>query len=240
MTKEEYDATIDALSYAYARSPEPRFLHVKHKLSNHTRKQHRDLAISGDLQSFITDGGAFAYTQASFEKLRLLNDCIKDKAILEMRYFSKLDGEVSCKVEPHVLLQQRNAWYLYAFSRYERRFRVYRLTRILSMIKTGDRFVARPVHREQIPLSFWSDENTGVNVRLRILPRALQRMQDVLGVTNIHKTDGEWQAEITLPNDENLLSILLSLGDGVTVLEPLSIRQQLTALLQSMHTAYAE
>ncbi len=238
LTKEEYDAAIDALSYAYARSPEPRFLHVKHKLSDHVKKQHRDLALSGDLQSFITDGGCFAYTQAVFEKLRLLCECIRQQAILEMQYFSPLDGEIHCKIEPHVLIHKGSGVYLYAFSRFERRFRLYRLTRILSMIKTGDRFVPRTVKREQIPLSFFADESNSVQVRLRLERRVLQRMQDTLGVTNIKQNDGEWQAEITLPNDEDLLPTLLSLGDGVTVIEPVSVRERLKALLQSMRKAY--
>ncbi len=238
MTKEEYDATMDALSYAYARSPEPRFLHVKHKLSEHTRKQHLDLALTNDLQTFITDGGSFAHTQALFEKLRLICECIQNKAILEMQYFSELDGQITCKIEPHVLLHKRNVFYVYAFSRFDRRFKLYRLTRILSMIKTGDRFVTRAVKREEIPLSFFSDENSCINVRLRIERRVLQRMQDLLGATNIKKIDGEWQAEIILPNDEFLLTNLLSLGDGVTVIEPLSVKENIIALVKCIRKAY--
>ncbi len=238
MSKEEYDATMEALSFAYAHSPEPRFLRVKHKLSDHNRKQYRDLALSGDLQTFITDGGSFGYTQALFEKLRLLCECIKQQAILEMQYFSPLDGQISCKIEPHLLLHKHNVFYVYAFSRFERRFRLYRLTRILSMIKTGDRFVPRPVKREEIPLSFYTDETTSIHVRLRLERRVLQRMQDTLGVSNIHNVDGEWQAEIALPNDEFLLTNLLSLGDGVAVLEPLSVREQLKELLKNIQTAY--
>ena len=238
MTKEEYDAAIEALSIAYAHSPEPRFLHVKHKLSEHTRKQHKDLALTGDMQTFITDGGAFAYTQALFEKLRLFIECIKEKAILEMQYFSERDGLFTCKIEPHVLIHRRNVLYVYAFSRTDRHFRLFRLTRVVSVIKTGDRFITRPVRREEIPLRFWSDETTGIALRLRIQPQALQRMQDVFGISNIHKTDGEWQAEVTLPNDEHLLTTLLSLGDGVAVIEPKDVKQNLVALVKSIRKAY--
>ena len=234
MTKDEYETAMQALAIAYAHSPEQRFLHVKHKLAEQSRTERRDVSFSCAVQTFLTDGGSFTCTRTLFEKLRLVQECVQEHAILEIEYVYPTQQKNTFKIEPHMLIFKQNAWYVYAFHRTERRFCTLCLGRILSAVKTGDRFPVRPLHREDIQLDFNSACKKEINVRLRLHPQALHRLQECVGVENIHRYNGEWFADITLPDNERLLPTLLSLGQGVQVVAPEEVVAQLKAYIQAL------
>lgn len=238
MTKEEYETAIHALALAYAHSPEQRFLHVKHKLAEQSRTERRDMSLACAVQTFLTDGGAFACTRTLFEKLRLVRECVQERAILEIEYVMQNQEKVAYKIEPHLLIFKQNIWYVYALSRTERRFRTLSLGRILSAVKTADRFPSRPLHREEMGLDFYTQANKEKSIRLRILPHALKSMQDLLGAENIHTWNGEWFADCTFPDDERLLPTLLSLSDSTRVVAPDDVVQRLQGLLDDVKRSY--
>ena len=89
MTKEEYDAAIEALSAMYSQLPEERFLAAKRKLSAQMKSETRDTALSGDIGSILVDGGTWGDSRAFSEKLRLFEECIKERVVLEIEYHSR-------------------------------------------------------------------------------------------------------------------------------------------------------
>ena len=102
LTAEEYDAAIEALSEAYTRSPEDRFLEAKRKLSAQEKADLRELSLFGEAGDILVDENALDLPLSAAEKLRLVGACIRSLNILEIEYVE--NGEKTTrKIEPHTL-----------------------------------------------------------------------------------------------------------------------------------------
>lgn len=240
MTKEEYAAAIEALELAYSQLPEERFLAAERKLSAQAKSEARDLALSGEVGTILVDGGTWGDTRAFSDKLHLFEECIKERNILEIEYRARTGEKTQRKIEPHVLVFKQGVWYVYAFCRIQRAFRLFRLGRVFSAVKTDELFQKRPFKREDIPLNFWTNETESVDARFEISEEAFADAQEWLGDENLKQIDGKWYADVTLPTGDALVLKILGLGAGVTVLSPVSLRAQVAAAAQKIANAYVK
>ncbi len=238
MTEEEYQATVEALETMYAQLPEERFLTAKRKLSAQAKSELRDLALSGEVGGILVDGGTWGDSRSFSEKLRLMEECIKEKAVLEIVYHARTGEKSQRKIEPHVLVFKQNIWYLYAFCHNQRAFRLFRVGRIFSAVKMDEFFQKRPFNREDIPLNFWTDGVETVKLRLKIAESSFADAQDWLGGENLRRQNGEWYAEVELPDEEGLVLKILSLGAGVKVLAPEDLKDRVQKVAQQIYKAY--
>ncbi|MBO5412563.1 MAG: WYL domain-containing protein [Clostridia bacterium] len=231
MTAEEYESAIEALSAMYSQLPEERFLAAQRKLSAQVKAEARDLVLSDDIGNILVDGGTWGDTRTFSEKIRLLQECLKGNTVIEIEYYSRAGVKTQRKIEPHVLVFKQNVWYVYAFCHKQRAFRLFRVGRIVSTLKTEETFRKRPFRREDIPLNYWTTEKT-VNAEFEISESAFADAQDWLGVENVRLVHGKWHASVTLPDDESLVQKIVSLGAGMRVLAPqeLQARVKKTAL----------
>lgn len=228
MTKDEYESAIEALTTMYAQLPEERFLQAKRKLSAQVKAETRELALTGEIGSIIVDGGSWGDTESFSQKLRLMENCIKETRVLEIEYQARDGNRSGRRIEPHALVFKQNVWYAYAYCQTRKEFRLFRLGRIVSMLQTDERFQKRPFTKEDIPLHFWTTDTDVVCARFAVSPTAFADAQDWLGVENLKPYQDGWQAEVTLPNDDALVLKILSLGAGIKVLSPLSLQEKVS------------
>lgn len=226
MTKSEYAAAVEALELAYAQLAEERFLAAKRKLSAQAKAESRDLTLTATPGTVIVDSGTWGDTKHFSDKIRLFQECIRDCAVLEIDYTDRTGETSHRKIEPHVLVFKQGVWYTYAFCRKQRAFRLFRLGRVFSAVITGEKFIRRPFRKEDIPLNYWTDETTSVDVRLEIAEEAFADVQDWLGGENLRKRDGKWFADVRLPDDSVLVRKILGFGDAVTVVSPESLKER--------------
>ncbi len=225
MTKEEYEAAIEALSAMYSQLPEERFLAAKRKLSAQVKTEARDLTLSGNIGTIVVDSGTWGDTRKFSDKIRLLEECIRECLVLEIEYRSRVGEATRRKIEPHVLVFKQGVWYVYAFCRKQRAFRLFRLGRIFTSFVTEEKFIKRPFAREDIPLNYWTSETNSVDVRLEVSEEAFAEVQDWLGGENLQLCHGKWVAEVTLPDEEGLVKKIMGLGAGVKVLSPERVKE---------------
>lgn len=238
MTKDEYEAAIEALTVIYSQLPEERFLDAKRKLSAQVKSETRELILSGDIGNILVDSGTWGDTRTFSDKLRLIEECIRDKYVLEIEYHSRTGEKTQRKMEPHVLVFKQNVWYVYAFCHKQRAFRLFRLGRIFSAIKADERFQKRPFKREDISLNYWTTSENSIDAHFEIQSSAFADAQDWLGVENMRQNGNVWTAEVTLPNDETLVRKILSLGDGFKVLSPASLQERVKNAAKKISTLY--
>ncbi len=238
MTKDEYEAAIEALSAMYAQLPEERFLAAKRKLSAQVKSETRDLTLSGNVGTILVDSGTWGDARKFSDKMRLYEECIRDRLVVEIDYHSRVGERSTRKIEPHVLVFKQNVWYVYAFCRKQKAFRLFRLGRIFSSFVTEERFIKRNVNREDIPLNFWSDETSSIDVTLEVRPSAFADVQDWLGGENLRLEKDVWRVEATLPDDEVLVRKIVELGSGVKVLSPASLQQRVVTLAKELLKQY--
>lgn len=225
MTKEEYEAAIEALETMYSQLPEERFLAAKRKLSAQVKAEMRELSSSGEMGTILVDGSSWGDTGAFADKVRFIEECIRGREVLEIDYRSKV-GECSKRmIEPHMLVFKQRIWYVFAYCKKQQDFRLFRLGRIFSSELTGEKFTPKPFTRNDIPLGFWINQTESVDLVLEIKESAFVDVQDWLGGEHLKKSGNCWLTEITLPNDDYLIKKLVGLGSGVTVKSPSQIRE---------------
>ena len=238
MTKEEYESAIEALEVMYSQLPESRFLDSKRKLSSQLKSETRDLAHSGEVGTILIDGGTWGDSALFSEKMRLFEECIKERIVLEIEYHSRGGEKTLRKIEPHVLVFKQNVWYAYSFCHLKREFRLFRLGRVHSAIKTDERFFKRPFERADIPLNFWTDEAQAIEARFEVTDEAFANVQDWLGGEHLYQSNGKWQASVRLPDGEGLVLKILSMGAGVKVLYPEELKQRVKETAEAIAKQY--
>ena len=236
MTKEEYDAAIEALEEAYSRRPEDRFLQAKRKLSSQEKHELRELVLSGEVGSIFADSSVWGDTHTFSEKLLLIEECIHDKTVVEIEYLSPENKKSHRKIEPHALVFRQNVWYVFAFCHKQRDFYPFCLGRILSVLKTEERFSRRPFARENLPFQTASPKT--IDVRFEISAFALADAQTWLGAENIRWINEKWQSHVALPDDETLVRKIIGFGSGIKVLFPASLRERIATTVNELKLLY--
>jgi predicted DNA-binding transcriptional regulator YafY len=225
MTETEYVAAIEALTLAYAQHPDEKFLLAKRKLSAQCKEDKKKLLFSSESGSFFADSGVWGDMHVFSEKLRLTEESIKKRVVLQIGYQTDTGEKTQNKIEPHALIYKQNVWYLYAFCHESRKFESYRLGGIFALELTQTSFRKRPFSKENIPL-FENAQTQMLSARLAFTKDAYLSAQNWLGVENLKKKNGVWYADLLLPDDETLVGKILSFGTGVKVVEPISLQEK--------------
>ena len=219
-TREEYAAAVNALSALYEQMHDDAVKSALDKLAQQQKSDSRNMSFSGHI---VVDGGTWGDAYDFSEKLRVLEDAAERTQCLDIAYVDRGGRESRRTVEPHLLVYKQNIWYLYAWCRIRKDFRLFRIGRIRSARVTGEIFARREVDRNNLPLKFDFGNAKLIEVKLSVAPKSLPDIEEWLGVDNIRVNGEEIFAEATLPAGEPLFSKLLSLGDGVRVLSPAAL-----------------
>ena len=172
------------------------------------------------------------------QRLRLFETCIKERFVVEIEYYSREGDYTKRKIEPHVLVFKQNVWYVYAFCRNQRAFRLFRVGRVRSMVQTEETFDKRPFTREDIPLHFFTMETDFIDAKFGIDESVFADAQDWLGCENLRQIDGKWYAEVSLPDDEGLIRKILGMGAGIEVITPISLRERVAKTAYDIAKTY--
>lgn len=237
MSETEYDSAIEALDVAYAERCEERFLEARRKLSAQKKTEKRNLALFGDTGNVFVGCGSFGDLRTFAEKLRIVEECVKKKLALDVTYLEENGKKSFQRIEPHVLVFDSGVWWTYAFGHTQRNFQLFNLGKILSVTKTDTVFRKRPFPRDDIPFPSRRPIDT-LYVRFEIQKSGLTAAQNWLGAECMRLRNGVWIAETVLPDEENLAAKIVSLGGGVKVLEPLSLREKIARIAREVAALY--
>lgn len=234
-TEEEYGAAVNALHALYEQMHDETVRAALEKLTQQRKTDGKSLTISGNI---LVDGSGWGDAYEFSDKLHTLEDATERRECLDLAYIDREGAESRRTVEPHLLIYKQNIWYLYAWCRRRQDFRLFRIGRIRSARGTGETFARREIDRAHLPLHFTFADAEMVQLRLAVQKKALPDAEEWLGIGSIRTVGGELFAEATLPAGEVLLSKLLSFGDGVRVLEPQAIAEEVRARAEALAALY--
>lgn len=256
LTREEYAAADEALEAMYSQLPEERFLAARKKLAAQNKEEKKQSFFPGDSNFVMIDSGSWGDSKPLSEKIRLFENAAKSLSVVEIDYFSREGERTARKIEPHILIYKQNVWYVYAFCRTKKAFRLFRIGRVYSAFLTGETFVRREVKREDIPLHYWNTPDS-VEVKLEVREEAFADVQDWLGCESLRplpsaeetaaqsaavETDDSYArrfiAQVTLPFDDALVKKIVGLGAGVKVLAPEALKEKTAALAAAVANVY--
>lgn len=170
------------------------------------------------------------------KKVNILSDAIKDKSIVKIEYYN-LEGISSIRnIEPYEMKMKNGRWYVNAYCLSKNDFRNFKVNRIKEIEKTVQHFVKRDY-------SIVDDEETrnqdSVKKVLRFNKKTYSRVVDFFNVDEISEMNEEYIIVTTyLRCDSWLLSMILSFGNQVEVLEPSLLISKVRENIKKMNELY--
>jgi len=235
LTENEYNAATEALSLAYANSGNARFLEARRKLLAEVKTEFRDFSLAGDGEEILIEDSSFENAFIA-ENIRILKECVRDSLSAEILYLSENNERETRKIEPHVLICDKNIWYIYAFFHYEREFLRFPIGKILSVCKTDENFHKRSFEREDI-LSKGKPRKI-LYAQLEVKATSVDAIANRFGGNVFHRTKGKWIAEIPLTDNDETVKTLLHYGAEIKVLTPKSLQARIRALSRAVYELY--
>lgn len=173
-------------------------------------------------------------------KFRDIKRAILQRNVIRFDYVNA-DGRRSHRfVEPNKLVYKGNSWYLSAYCRERKDYRIFRISRVKNVEVTTEEFVTREMPRLQ------NEEMMGmmpklIQLKLRFQPQVLNRIYDDFDDSFIVKNpDGTFDIEVAFPEDEWVYGYLMSYGGNVEVLEPEHVRVTIAGRLRQALQYYRD
>jgi len=237
MTAGEYQKAIEAMLAMKSQTLDPVLDSAIAKLSAQVKSERVDLTLSGNI---LVDSGTWGDVSRFSEKLSLIERAIEEKTVLDIDYVSREGEQTKRQILPHLLVYKQNIWYVYAYCRMREAFRLFKLGRMRSILMEEEHFTPLPFRREDVPLTFWHDEEQNIEAEFEISEEALPFAEEWLGIENISNKSGKYYASVTLPDDESLPAKILSAGAGIKVVSPKSLSEKVEKVATAVAARYRD
>ena len=178
------------------------------------------------LQVDLTPWGASGGGARRFDELKR---AILERRVTTFSYAASYGGASVRRILPARLVFKGRAWYLQGFCLANRDYRTFRLSRILELTVTEERFdlSLSPPAIEAAPLS----SSRCTPLRLRFSPLVAYRVYDEFDLSCVKREkDGSLLVAIDFPEDGWLYGYLLSFGTCLEILSPDQVRLQVGLL----------
>ena len=188
--------------------------------------------------SFVIDITPWGTVDNHRDKVQIVHEAVSRSQLLGFAYTGANGRGSQRLVEPHTLLYKGFTWYLLAWCRMRRDFRLFRLSRMRGLQTLPEYFVRRPVP----PLSqfFEQDSRPPVELVLKFHPALRIKVEEHFASSQLrHATDGSLVATLTMPEDDWILSFLLSFGSDLEVLSPPRWREEIKKTCRAVKKIYA-
>ncbi|MBP5553235.1 MAG: YafY family transcriptional regulator [Lachnospiraceae bacterium] len=176
------------------------------------------------------------YRDTLAPKIEIIQDAIELSRKLRFYYYSP-KGETEREIEPYYLIFKWSSWYVYGFCRLRKDFRIFKLNR-MDKITLEDLFEKKT----EVPYPDMDGEKiypTTGKVKVIFDSSLKWRLIEDYGVNSYTELpDGKLLFEHDYPDDEWLISWLLSFADQVTVIEPERIREKITKITSDITSKY--
>ncbi len=178
------------------------------------------------------------YRESLAPKIETIQDAIEDRKLLRFRYYSS-SGESDRSVEPYYLIFRWSSWYLLAWCRKRRDFRLFKLNRMDKVRETDKTFECR-----EVAIPDLSNENIfpgKIKVKALFEPDQKWRLVEEFGPACFtEKEDGRLLFTADYTDLENLITWLMTFGDKAEVMEPKEARERIRIMAMNMTKKYEE
>ena len=169
-------------------------------------------------------------------KTKVFSDAVYNNKKCEIKYHSR-KGEVTQRtILPHALTIREGQWYVYAFCNSRQAFRLFKISRVYSVIVLDETFERMPLpDRTQLFAQY--EQLPQISLAISIKDKCRLDVEEWLGIENVTKSGDEYFAISKQYFTDELISRLLSFGDGISIIAPQNVkdavRQKLTSALKN-------
>ncbi|WP_029409755.1 helix-turn-helix transcriptional regulator [Treponema pedis] len=163
-----------------------------------------------------------------------LKQAILERRAVKLEYLSSYGEKSERTVYPLRLLYKSKAWYAECYCTEKNAYRLFRLTRILSIIKTLKTF-NRADLLDKIPDDKEAAPPPLTTIKLKCTAQTAYRLYDEFPPERITKnSDGSYTLNVDIPLDSWVFGFILSLGTEVEILEPESLKEEISRLAEGI------
>lgn len=178
----------------------------------------------------------------SDNKFSRIQSAILEGRQLEIEYITAQNRKSRRVIQPLRLCFKSQAWYLWAFCTTRMGYRLFRISRIISLCATND-FFDRTKRIEESSEESQRYEaapmNAGTRLVLEFTSESLYRLYDDFDYNSIKlMPDGKYRVEVSFIEDEWVYGYILSFGSLVRVIEPTHIIEIIKKRAQSLLEQY--
>ncbi len=175
------------------------------------------------------------WNKKSEEGFQLLRSAIFQGKVVDFTYHGGKGQSERRSAEPLKLVFKNREWYLYAFCRTRQDYRLFKLHRMRKLQISEVDFVRATPERVMGDVNPYSDETVELSLAFPnyMAHRVYENFEDVA-----EREDGNYVVHVALPNNESLYRFLLSFGDGVEVLAPPQVRENMVMKINAMKIKY--
>jgi predicted DNA-binding transcriptional regulator YafY len=180
------------------------------------------------------------------EWLDKLFDAIKEQRALKLNYQAYGDEAKERHISPYALKEYRGKWYVIAYSHKSLRTALYKLSRIKKVEPSLEKFNSD----QEFDLNNFFKYSLGVygganDALIEVVLKFAKTHIFLIEENPVHpametlrKTDDELVVKFKTYDTIELKNLILSFGEGVTVMEPLSLRTAVLEYIERMKNNY--
>lgn len=167
-------------------------------------------------------------------KIEQFSIAIDNLLVVEIIYHNRNHDKTMRNIEPINFVLNDNEWYVYCFCRLKQDYRIFKLSRITNICITNEKFV-KGDYEAKWRFDFENNFPT-VSLVLKVFIKARYMVEEWLGIEALTKSsNGDYFIATTSTKlNDNLIYKLLSLGDGIEILEPTSVKNQIIEIIKNI------
>ena len=209
---------------------------VINKLKATSRHEYGNIDIkSGNL---IIDAGPWGDTVGYKAKLSVIQKSIENNYQLSIVYHDRNGDNTTRIIEPHMIVFKQGLWYVFAYCHLRNDFRFFKTGRIEQATILNEKFIRRDLSNVELPLNFWETSVKTIDVVFEINKNSLSDIEEWLGIENVSFKNNKYIAEAKLPFDKGLVSKIMSYGNGIKVIEPKELIEEIKKCTNDIINAY--
>ena len=156
----------------------------------------------------------------------MLKRSILGRQEIQFLYYNSL-GEVSQRrCQPLKLVYKDKAWYLYAYCLKRNDYRLFRISRIKELLVTDQYFKSHSEMKESV-FSLMEEMGKPITIELSFPKEVSYRVYDTFEDDVIKWNGQEIRVNVTLPETEWLYSFIMSFGNQISILYPVSLKEKI-------------
>ena len=186
----------------------------------------------------IVDFSRWGLQRVDSQRFELLKNAILNRQVLRLIYCGASGETTERCIHPLRLIYKDKHWYLQAFCLKAEDYRLFKVSRILESVPTGESFDED--YEGKIP-AIELDTSSGISTRFkfRISGRLAFRVYDEFERDSITlQPDGSLLVEAYFPMDSWVVGYLFSFGTDLEILEPLKLRGELAEYAEKIAAHY--
>jgi predicted DNA-binding transcriptional regulator YafY len=169
------------------------------------------------------------------EKIELIKSAILESRMIEFDYYYD-KGDTHRRIEPHFVIFQWTAWYVFGFCLERQDWRLFKLLRLWNLALCSDSYTLREIPPDK--RDFNMRDTDDILLVALFDPTVKYQLIEAYGLDCFIETDAGLLFELSFSNHEYLVSWLLGFGDKVKVIKPTEIADDVKAVAKNIFEMY--